>query len=1039
MSLSAIFIRRPVATSLLALGILLLGILSYARLPIAALPSVDRPTIGVWAYLPGASPDTIATSLAQPLERQLGTIPGIVEMGSFSDTGYCEITLQFDLSTDIDAAAGAVQAAINTAGPNLPQDLPQPPQYYKSNPAGFPVIAIALTSEVVAPGDIYNYADSVVAQKLSQIDGVAKVFISGAERNAVRVQVDPGRIAAMRLSFEQIRAAIRAATQNMPKGAITAGGQSFTVATNDQLFKAAEYRDIVIAYRDGAPIRLGDIAAVTDSVINDKVAGWFDKEPAVLLYVVKQPDANVVATVDQVKALLPELQRWIPPAVKVHVVYDRSRLIRAAVDEVQFTVLLAIFLVTAAVALFLKRLWATVIPALAIPLALAATLAAMALFGYSLDNLSLMALTIAVGFVVDDAIVIIENVIRRIERGEAAIEAAREGSRQMGFTIVSITVALIAALIPVLFMPDVVGRYFREFGVTLVAAIAASAIVSLSFTPMLCGNLLGRVPHAPMQHAASPRMRRGIAALYAASLDWTLRHRWIALAATAALVGGTGSLYVALPKGFMPTQDTGVLRVRTITISNISFAAMEELQREAATVILADPAVDGLASYIGMGNGDVLSSGFMWVNLKPPEQRRATIQQVIALLRPALSRINNLRTVLTPAQDLNLGIDNSGSRYQYSLAADSVETLARWAEIMRRRLAAMPELADVVPDWETQGLQAGLRFDRVHAAAMGVTPMAIDNALYDAFGQRQIRTIYLPFNYARVILEADPRHRGDPSAFGRIFVPGGNGAAVPLSSLTQTWRAHAPMWVRHRDQFPAMTISFDTRPGVSIGQAIDAIRAAQRAVRLPDEIKTSFRGEAGEASRSAGRQGLLFLGALFAIYVALGVLYESCAHPFTILSTLPAAAFGALLALRLTGSEFTLVTSIACILLVGMVMKNAIIMVDFALDLERSGGMPAQQAIREAARRRVRPILMTTMAAAMTAMPLAIGTGPGFELRQPLGIAIVGGLLVSQLLTLYTVPAIYLTVDRLRRRRPERLDADPDRTMLPVPELARES
>jgi hydrophobe/amphiphile efflux-1 (HAE1) family protein len=1016
-NISAPFIRRPVATTLLTLGALLLGILSYALLPIASLPAVERPTIGVWAILPGASPESVAVSLAQPLERRIGAIPGVTEITSFNDAGYCEITVQFDLGVDLDAAAGAVQAAINAASPDLPKELPQPPRYFKSNPAGFPVIAIALTSDVIAPGEIYDYADGIVAQKLAQIAGVGKVFVSGGERSAVRVEVNPARVANMSLSLEQLRRAIAAASEDLPKGAIALGDQSLTVAANDQLLKAADYRDLVVAIRNGTPIRLADVAAIRDGIVNDKVAAWYGERKAVVLYVVKQPGANIVATVDAVKAVLPELKHWIPQSIKLHVVYDRTSLIRSAVDHVQRTIALALVLVVGVVALFLRRFWATMIPILAIPVALAATLAVMAGLGFGLDVLSLMALTIALSFAVDDAMIMIENVIRRMEAGESAMEAARRGARQIGFTLVSITAALIAALIPVLFMPDLIGRYFREFGLTLVAAITASAIVSLTLTPMMCSRLLERARSDAA--STSPFFERAFAAFtrfYLRSLDGVLCHRALAWSAMALVLAGTIGLYMALPKGFMPSQDTGVLAVRTYTISNISFAAMSDLQRRAAAVILADPAVEGLASYIGSGNGQVLSNGHMWVNLKPPEQRGVSIKQVAERLRRRLAGVNNLHVTVRPSSDLSFGIALGGGQYDYTLSGNDGDQLIRWGEIMRRRLAAMPELADVVGDWETDGLEAGLRFDRVQAASMGVTPKAIDNTLYDAFGQRQIRTIYLPSNFSRVVLEVDPQLRADPTGFDKIFVPGTAGAPVPLSAVAQPYRAHAAMWVRHLDRMPTVTISFETRPGVAIGEALAVIHAAEREEHLPAEIKARFSGEAAEAWRSAGREALLFLGAIAAIYIVLGILYESWAHPLTVLSTLPSAVCGALLALLLTGMEFDLLTSIAFMLLIGMVMKNAILMVDFALDAERHHGSVPALAIREAARLRLRPILMTSAATVMTALPLALGHDPGFELRRPLGIAIAGGLLVSQLMTLYTTPLFYLAIDRLRAR-----------------------
>ena len=807
MNIAAPWIRRPVATTLIAIGILLVGIVAYMRLPIAALPSVDRPTIALWAGLPGASADTIASALAQPLERQIGSIPGIVEMRSFSATGGTQLTVQFQLDKNIDAAAGAIQAAINAAGPNLPKDMPQPPGYWKANPSGWSVITLALTSEVLDPSDVYDFADTVVAEQISQVPGVAQVMVSGAEHGAVRIRVDPGRIAAMHVSLEQIRAAVRNATLNLPKGRVNLDGRFWSIVANDQLYKAPEYRDIVVAWRNGAPVMLRDVAEVTDGVINARLAGWYNNEPGVVIRVFKQPNANIVATVDAVKALLPQLEHWMPPAIKVHVIFDRTTLIRAAIVHVQLTIVVAIALVVLIVALFLRRVSATIIPALAIPVALAATLVVMERLGYSLDNLTLMALTVAIGFVVDDAVIMIENIMRHMEAGMRPLRAAFAGARQIGFTVLSISAALMAALVPVLFMPDVVGRYFREFGITLAAAIVASALVSLTLTPMLCSRFLGRVERRDRRESL---LLRG----YLRSLGWVLRHRALTVAAAMTVTAGSVFLYLDMPKGFMPTQDTGVIYVRTVTIANVSFTAMTALQRAVSTAVLDDPAVEGLNSYIGTDNGSVLSNGELLVALKPPAVRQMTVQQVIARLRDSLAKVQGVRTFFTPIQDLALGVQSSASRYQYTLTASDPDHLAQWADRMRRAMADLKgTLTDVISSNEIAGLQAGLEIDRVRAAAMGVTPLAVDNTLYDAFGQRQIRTIYLPHNYSRVILEAGPAMQADPASLNTVFVPGTGGGQVPLAALTRLGRSHGTMWMVHSGQFPAATISFDTVAG----------------------------------------------------------------------------------------------------------------------------------------------------------------------------------------------------------------------------------
>jgi hydrophobe/amphiphile efflux-1 (HAE1) family protein len=1011
MNFSAPFVRRPIATTLLSVALALLGIVAYSRLPIASLPLLERPVITVFATLPGASSDTVASSVSAPLEHQLGLISGIKEMRARSINGICTISLEFGLDKDLDEAAGAVQAAINAASPWLPKNMPQPPTYAKANANGFPVMALALTSEAYNLPAMFEYADTVVAQRISQIDGVAAVFLGGGGRPAVRIEANPRAIADMGLSLEKVRTAVSAATADKPKGEISDGSHAISVAANDQLYQASDYQDIVVGMKNGAPIKLRDVADVNDSVINLDRAAWFNGQPALLIFIVKTPDANVVKTVNDILAVMPQLERWIPPAIKVHVVYNRTLLIRAAISDVQFTMMVALVLVVLVIAFFVRRLWATVIPVASIPLSIAATLVAMYFLDFSIDNISLMALTIAIGFVIDDAVIIIENITRRIQEGEAPIDAALNGTRQMGFTVASITLALIAGLVPVLFMPDIVGRLFRELGVTLVVAIVASAIVSLTLTPMLCGQLL-----RPREQSRPGRINRfcgqaidRVVGWYVASLDWTLRFRWVTLLGAAALTAATIALYVNLPKGFLPTQDTGILRVRTVTLSSTSFEAMKGLQQSAASLIADDPAVESVSSSIGRG---VMSVGTMLINLKPLGVRKESVEEVIERLRGKMSKLRGIRAFFIPAQDVQIGVGGI-DRYQYALTGLNQAEVVRWGRTMLRRLRHLPQTTDAIWNYDVGGIESSLLINRARAAETGVSISDIDNILYDWLGQRQIGTIRLPINFHRVVLEVEPRFRGEDVDLAHVMLEQG----VPANVVSVRRRAHTPMWISHISQLPGIVIGFNTPLGVSISQAQAAIKQAERDVGLPPDIRTEFRGEAREAETTRRTQPLLFLAAAIAVYIILGILYESYTHPLTILSTLPSASFGAMLALTLTGTQFTIITAIACILLVGIVMKNAIMMVDFAIDAERRTGLSSYEAIRRAAALRFRPIIMTTMAALGGGLPLALGAGPGSELRQPLGIAIVGGLLLSQFVTLYTTPAVYLVVDGLRPRR----------------------
>jgi hydrophobe/amphiphile efflux-1 (HAE1) family protein len=1012
MNFSETFIRRPVATVLLTAGIILLGAIAYFRLPIAALPILERPIIAVRAGLPGGSSSTIAAAVTAPLEKQLGLISGLREMASTSIYGRSGIVMEFNLNKNIDDAAGEVQAAIFAAGPSLPPTVQGPPIYVEANPNGFPIFAIGLTSDVYSIPEIYRFADRVLVGKLSQIQGVAKVFLSGSRKPAIRVQVNPRELAIMKASTAQVRMALENSTLSMPLGEITEGSSTFTLATNDQLLTAADFADIVIKWNKDGPVKLKDVAAVFDSTVNDERAGWFDSDRAVVLSVVKTTNANVVETVEQIKKLLPQLRYWLPSSIHMNPLYDRTQLIRAAIADVKLTIAVAVALVIMVIAIFLRRFWATVIPTVTIPVSLAMTFGAMYLLGFSLNNISLMAVTIAVGFVIDDAIIMIENITRLIMSGETPLEAALKGTRQMGFTIISITTALIAALIPVFFMPDIPGRLFREFGLTLVVAIIASALVSLTLTPMLCGQLL-REPKVRTEG----RLSRSCAGVieccvtwYTQSLDWSLRFRWLALTCAAALAAGSLYLYSNAPKAFLPTQDTGILRVRTISRSNIAFEAKRDSQQAIAQIILADPAVADLTSSIGKGK---MSGGVMLIALKPRGIRKESVDEVIARLRRTTAKVQEARAIIVPVQDVTLGAKKGAARYQYAVSGLDPEQVARWGLVMVRKIRALPQVTDVVANYPKGGLGNNLITNRVRAARAGITVADIDSILYDWFGQEPLALIRHPSDFSRVVMEVEPEFRRQPSDLSNMFLTSG----LPGDIVSMRKRDHAPLWNSHTDGIPSLTISFNTPIGVSISEAQAAIKAAERDAHLPSEIRTEWRGEARAAQEAREAQPFLFLAAIVAVYIILGMLYESYAHPLTILSTLPSASFGALLALAVTHTQFTLITAIACILVIGVVMKNAIMMVDFALEGERRMGLTAAQAIRRAAALRCRPIVMTTLAALLSALPLALGTGLDSELRQPLGIAIVGGLFISQFVTLYTTPAVYLAIDAFRSRR----------------------